>query len=111
MAVRKEAQGEALNGGVAAPTPTTIDQVRELLFGESNRGIDQRLTQLDGKLEAKVDALHAEILVRLQQIETRLDELQRDTEERRLTTIDDIGRAITDLGATVRNLSASRKSS
>lgn len=110
MAVRKEVQGETLNGG-AVPTPTTIDQVRELLFGESNRGIDHRLSELDAKFDAKIDALHAEISARLQQIETRISDLQRDTEDRRLSTIDDIGKAITDLGATVRNLSAARKSS
>jgi hypothetical protein len=83
----------------------TIEQVRELLFGESQRSNDTRIGDLDGKVEA----MRADMLDRLARLEARLVDLGRDTETRRLASIEDIGAAIAGLGASVRNMGA-RKS-
>ena len=96
------ANATKVNGGDSAPT---IDQVRELLFGDANRTIDARLEALS----KKVDKQYSEIMDRFSQLEARLVAMQSESEERRLSSIEDIGEAITKLGATVRNMSTARK--
>jgi hypothetical protein len=82
-----------------------IDQVRELLFGETKRSTENGL----GALEAKIDALAATMEQRFSEVESRLADLARDTERSQATAIDEIGSAITQLGATIRNMSGARK--
>lgn len=103
MSLRREATKPAMEEVQQAVDPaTTIAQVRELLFGDANRSIDQRSSQLD----AKIDRLAAEMNERFNQVERRISELQAQTEERHLAAIADIGEAIVQLGTTVRNMSA-----
>ena len=102
MALRREATKPAMDETQAADPARTIEQVREFLFGDASRSIDQRNSQLD----AKIDRLAAEMNERFNQVERRMNELQAQTEERHLASIADIGDAITQLGATIRGMGA-----
>ena len=82
----------------------TIDQVRELLFGETRRTTDHRLEDLN----SKVDALAAEFRARFDKVEASIAALTRDTEVRRLNGIESIGSALSDLGAHIKKLGAPR---
>jgi len=82
-----------------------IDQVRELLFGETKRSTEQGLHSL----EAKVDALTATMNERFSEVESRLADLAREGERSQAAAIDDIGSAIAQLGASIRNMSGARK--
>ncbi|QGM46302.1 hypothetical protein [Methylocystis heyeri] len=91
--------------GNVAPAHDPMEQVRELLFGESKRSTEQNLQALDEKLEA----MRADLLARLSALENQLIQLARDTEDNRAASIHAVGSAIAQLGATVQNLSAQRK--
>ena len=82
-----------------------INQVRELLFGETKRASEASLTALD----AKVDAMAASMRERFAEVESRMAELARDGERAQAAAIDDIGSAIAQLGASIRNMSGVRK--
>jgi hypothetical protein len=83
-----------------------IDQVRELLFGETKRTTEQGIKALEDKLDALAATMHA----RFSEMETRASEAQRDAENSQASAIDDIGSAIAQLGASIRNMSGVRKS-
>jgi isocitrate dehydrogenase kinase/phosphatase len=100
-----------LNGGQEAAQAGVIDQVRELLFGETRRSTEQQLADLDAKLEAKVQALRADMMDRVAELERRIVDLDHASDSQRLASIDDIGVAISELGNTIRKLGASRKGS
>lgn len=85
---------------------STISQVRELLFGESSRDVDDRLKALTTRL----DKQHSETMDRISQLEARLVAVQKEADDNRLSSIEEIGDAITQLGTSVRNLSTARKS-
>ncbi len=95
------------NGAAVAADP--IIQVRELLFGADKRETDQRLSELDAKLEKMIGELRADTAAKFADLQNHVENLARDVESRRLSSIDDIGAAIAGLGATVRNLGASAK--
>ena len=82
-----------------------IDQVRELLFGETKRTTEQNLKAL----EDKVDALTAHMNARFSELESQLAEAKREAERSQASAIDDIGAAIAQLGANIRNMSGVRK--
>ena len=84
----------------------TIDDVRELLFGQTNRKIESQLQALS----EKVDQNHEEMLRLVRNLEVDLAALRNETEDRRLSSIDDIGMAIAQLGASVRTMGAKKKS-
>lgn len=88
---------EKMENGAADPT---IDQVRELLFGQTQRSNDQRHREID----ATIAELRKEMLERFAAVEARMDQMALDTERRHATTVDAIGSAIADLGAHVRKL-------
>ena len=81
-----------------------IDQVRDLLFGDTRRATDHRLEDVN----TKVEALAAELRARFDKLESALAALTRDTESRRLHGIDQIGGALADLGAHIKKLGAAR---
>lgn len=92
-----------------APTPAaqnTIDQVRELLFGQEKRRTDQSLTELRAELAQQVDALRAEMRDHVESLTARLIDLDKTSEQRRLESITDIGQAISKLGASIQNMGA-----
>ena len=82
------------------PADPTIDQVRELLFGHTQRNNDQKHTEIN----QTIDSLRREMLERFSAVEARMDQRAVDTERRHATTIEAIGSAIADLGAHVRKL-------
>ena len=94
--------GAAPNG--AGQTPPTIDQVRELLFGETHRSNEQQHRDI----ETAMEALRRDMLERFSMLETKLADAERETERRHATTIDGIGSALSDLGAHVRKLAEPR---
>lgn len=98
-AVKNDPELPAMNN------PGAIDQVRELLFGESKRSHEARLDDIDRKIEMLRDDLAA----RYASLEARLAEQGRDTDRKHTDTIDNIGQAIADLGASIRTLAAGGK--
>lgn len=95
----------AAANGAGATEAGVIDQVRELLFGETKRTTEQNLKAL----EDKVDALTAHMNARFSELESQLAEARRDGENAQAAAIDDIGAAIAQLGANIRNMSGVRK--
>ena len=102
MSGRREALKLAGEDKVEQDPSNTINQVRELLFGETNRAFDHRTNELD----TKIDRLAAEMNERFNQVERRMSELQAQTEERHLAAISEIGDAIVQLGTSVRSMGA-----
>ena len=89
-----------------ANPPGVIEQVRELLFGETKRTTEQGLKTIEDKLAALTATMEA----RFSELETRLTELRSDSEHAQESAIDGIGEAIAHLGANIREMSAKRKS-
>ena len=83
-----------------------IDQVRELLFGETKRSTEKDLKAL----EDRVEALTANMMARFSEIEARISEVQKDADTSQAHMVDEIGAAISQLGASIRNMSGARKS-
>lgn len=83
-----------------------IDQVRELLFGETRRSTEKELAELD----AKLDALAATMQARFSEMETLVAKVQSDAERSQAKAIDDIGAAISRLGADIRAMSGVKAS-
>ncbi len=111
MARNESLKPMSLDHEEAVGTEQTIEQVRELLFGHEKRSTDHRIRDLDGKLEARLDALHKEMSARFTNIENMISELARDTEHRRLSSISDIGAAISQIGANVQKMGGGRNGS
>lgn len=82
-----------------------IDQVRELLFGETKRTTEHGLRAL----EDKVEALTATMMARFSEVEGRMSDLNQEGERSQAAAIDEIGSAISQLGASIRNMSGARK--
>jgi hypothetical protein len=88
-----------------AGTPeATIEQVRELLFGDKQRGNDQRHRDI----EAAIEALRHDMLERFSMLESRVADVEREAERRHAAAIDGIGSALSDLGAHIRKLAEPR---
>jgi len=83
-----------------APVDPTMEQVRELLFGQTQRANEQR----DKELNATIDALRREMLERFAAMEARMDEAAHETAQRHAASVDAIGAAIAEVGAHVRKL-------
>jgi hypothetical protein len=98
-AAKVEPEASGLNGA------GTIDQVRELLFGETKRSTETRLDDIDRKIELLRDDLAA----RFASLEARLADQGRDTDTKHNQSIDNIGQAIAELGATIKSLGTGGK--
>lgn len=81
-----------------------MDQVRELLFGETKRETQTNLRAV----ETRLDDVRADLLERISLLEARLVELARDTETNRANTVNAIGDAISQLGASIQAMSGKR---
>ena len=93
-----------VNDVAPAPEPT-IEQVRELLFGEKHRSNEQQHRDI----EASIESLRRDMLERFAMLESRVADLDREVEARHASTIDGIGLALADLGAHVRKLAEPRR--
>lgn len=78
----------------------SIDQVRELLFGQTQRSNDKRAQEL----QQTIDALRQDMMERFAAMEARMEQASLDAALRHANAIDAIGAAIGDLGAHVRKL-------
>jgi predicted phage gp36 major capsid-like protein len=103
----KHSDGATVLPAAAEAERNALDQVRELLFGETRRSSDQRHDDLNAHLEAIADEFRA----RFDKLEASVEALARDTEQRRLGAIETIGSAIADLGAHIRKLGTPRSGS
>ena len=97
------ARNEQKDQPMANGAGNTIEQVRELLFGEANRTSADR----DRQLQDNIDALRADMLDRFALMEARMSEMERAIEDRHVTTTDEIGLAITEIGEKIRRLALS----
>ncbi len=99
---------DAKNGAGASASAIevgAIDQVRELLFGETKRTTESRLDEIDRQIALLRDDMSA----RFASLEAMLAQQGRDTDSKHNQSIDNIGQAIADLGATIRSLGAGGK--
>lgn len=87
--------GSLLGAGGGADSET-MEQVRELLFGEAQR----RHVQQMAALEERLDAMDA----RIAQLERRIDDLARETSEVQTETLDELNAGIAELGARLRKV-------
>ncbi|MCL6709023.1 hypothetical protein M8R20_18730 [Pseudomonas sp. R2.Fl] len=92
----------------AMPSETTIDQVRDLLFGGAQRSIESSLSSLREEMKVSLNQLQADFAKEMAAMQAKVADLERDTEEKRLASIRDIGAAISDLGAAVTGLGSGR---
>ena len=84
----------------SAAAEPTIDQVRELLFGQSQRANEARAQEINQTIEA----LRRDLLDRFAVMDQRIEELAQATTSRHVATVEAIGSAISDLGAQIRKL-------
>lgn len=101
--VKSETDDSPRAGDGAASDP--MEQVRELLFGETQRANSEHMRAID----EKIDALRADFAERLASLESRLVDLARETERSQAASVNAIGGAIAQLGATIQNMSARGK--
>ena len=92
----------------AAHPEAVIDQVRDLLFGGTQRSIETNLAGLREEMQASIKQLQAEFAKELAAMQAKVLELERDTEQKRLASQRDIGAAISDLGSTISELGSGR---
>ncbi len=97
------------NGSEAtAHRETTIDQVRDLLFGGAQRSIEGNLAGLREEMLASLSQLQADFAKEVAALQAKVTELEQDTEQKRLASQRDIGAAISELGATISGLGSGR---
>lgn len=96
----RAAMQAATPGQPNAAESNPLDQVRELLFGDSNRKYDGNIAELNDALRL----LEHRLVDRLDGIDRRLDELARRTEVEQAQTIRSIGAAIEEVGRQISAL-------
>jgi hypothetical protein len=103
---RKGSDGIALvsEPEVTVNSETTIDQVRDLLFGGAQRSIESRLASLREEMLTAIKQQQEEFAKELATMQAKMQELERTTEENRLVSHRDVGAAISELGATISRL-------
>jgi hypothetical protein len=89
-----------------AAAQDTIEQVRELLFGQEKRRTDQTFNEMRADMERQIEALRTEMRQHVDSLTHHLMDLEKTAETRRLDSIGQIGKAISDLGAAVQNMGA-----
>lgn len=108
--VEKGANGFADGDGpdAAVRSDATIDQIRDLLFGGTQRSIESNLAALREDMEASFKQLQAEFAKELAVVQAKVVELERETEQKRLASQRDIGAAVAKLGATITDMGSGR---
>lgn len=87
---------------------TTIDQVRDLLFGGAQRSIESNLSGLREEMQASLAQMQADFARELAALQQKVQDLERDTEQKRLASLRDIGASISQLGAAISGLGSDR---
>lgn len=100
-------KADAKNGAgvMGGADPGAIDQVRELLFGETKRSTEARLDDID----RQIALLRDDMTARFASLEAMLSQQGRDTDVKHNKSIDNIGQAIAELGATIKALGTGGK--
>lgn len=102
-------EGASANGKEAVARPEeTIDQVRDLLFGSTQRSIENRLAGLREEMQASFKDLREEFAKELAALQAMVLELERNSEQKQLASHKEIGAAISKLGATISELGSGR---
>ena len=114
----RQAKGTDGSGNPAPPTngldaavrggETTIDQVRDLLFGGAQRSIESNLSGLREEMQASFAQMQADFARELAALQQKVADLERDTEQKRLASLRDIGASISQLGAAISGLGSDR---
>jgi hypothetical protein len=85
---------------------SSLDQVRDILFGEQTRALETRLNALDERVSKELESLRNVMLDKLESLETSMKKrntsLERDLESK-------IGSVETDLGAQLGGLEENLK--
>jgi len=113
--MKSEQTGKGENGiaspngpGATTHPEATIDQVRDLLFGGTQRSIENNLADLREEMRTALKQIQAEFAKELAAMQAKLTELEQNTEQKRLASQRDIGAAISELGATISGLGTDR---
>lgn len=81
----------------------TIDQVRDLLFGDAKREHDDRIAELD----LTIKRLQSRVAEQLSAMEARMDAMSRTLSSRQDESLRQIGEAIVSLGRQISALGSS----
>lgn len=84
----------------STPSDVRMEQIRQLLLGDTLQAAGQRLSQL----EARQKDFEQSVLQRLDVISQRLDALSREAVTDRRAAFDELARAMQDLGNRVRGI-------
>lgn len=81
-------------------TDHKMEQVREILIGDSMRRIETRMAEL----EARVSEFELGISRQLDALEARIDGMAGETQGEQRAAFEDLARSISDLGDQVRSI-------
>lgn len=93
---------------VGIPADSTIEQVRDLLFGGAQRSIERKLADLRAEMQSSMEQMRADYVSQLEALQGKVDELEYETEQKRRESLRDIGSAISELGAAISALGSGR---
>jgi hypothetical protein len=82
------------------PADEKMQQVRELLFGDTRRVYDARIALL----EARIRELEMTVHRRLDAIHARLETLATDAQSDRRNSFEELARGVQDLGDRIRRI-------
>ncbi|WP_291176449.1 hypothetical protein [Hyphomicrobium sp.] len=100
----QDAENRRLAREVAADAPAnTIEQVRDLLFGEAKREHDSRIAELD----LSIKRMQGRIAEQLSAMETRMEAMSQTLSSRHEESLRQIGEAIVSLGHQISALGRS----
>jgi hypothetical protein len=97
MAEAEQAEG---NGMAAAAASDTISQVRELLFGETQRRNDSQAA----RLQKLIDELESRLAARLDRLEARVASLAEAVDDDRRQSLATVGKELASLGQQIAKL-------
>lgn len=83
---------------------SAIDQIRDLLFGGTQRSLEKDLSELRDEMHGSVAQLRTDLFEKITALETRLSNLEIETERRRLKSMRDVGAAISQIGTFLSQL-------
>lgn len=93
--------GEKQNGAASGePFDDKMQQIRELLFGETKRESDARIALIEARVRELEQSMHR----RLEAIQASIDTLARDVGNDRKRSLEQLAQSISELGDKVRRI-------
>lgn len=93
--------GEKHNGAASGePFDDKMQQIRELLFGETKRESDARIALIEARVRELEQSMHR----RLEAIQASIDTLARDVGNDRKRSLEQLAQSISELGDKVRRI-------